>query len=83
MPSPDNSTTESVPLKSKRVATSRAAWSTALRTSCWSISDTTSKEDMAGTLPVLHGHAPAGPALPAAILRVSRVGARVAKGNGL
>ena len=33
----------SVPLKSKRVASSRWAWSTALRTSCTSTSETTSK----------------------------------------
>ena len=37
----------SVPLKSKRVETSRAAWSTALRTSCMSSSETTSKVGMA------------------------------------
>src|SRR5262249_52462102 len=37
----------SVPLKSYRVLTSRVAWSTALRTSCSSISDTTSNVGMA------------------------------------
>ena len=36
-----------VPLKSNRVASSRAAWSTALRTSCMSTSETTSKLGMA------------------------------------
>ena len=38
---------ESVPLKSKRVETSRLAWSTALRTSCMSTSETTSNVGMA------------------------------------
>ena len=36
-----------VPLKSKRWSTSRLAWSTALVTSCWLISETMSKEGMA------------------------------------
>ena len=39
-----------VPLKSYRVAASRAAWSTALRTSCWSNSDTMSKVGMPTTV---------------------------------
>ena len=42
---------ELVPLKSNRVASSRGAWSTALRTSWRSTSDTTSKDGMAATLP--------------------------------
>ena len=41
-----SSTTDSVPLKSNLVLTSRAAWSTALRTSWRLISDTTSKLGM-------------------------------------
>src|SRR5215510_9486465 len=42
-----SSTVLPVFLKSNRVLTSRCAWSTALRTSCRSISDTTSKVGMA------------------------------------
>jgi len=42
----ENSMDESVPLKSKRVAASRLAWSTAFRTSCMSTSETTSKVGM-------------------------------------
>jgi hypothetical protein len=42
-----SSTELSVPLKSNRLAISRDAWSTALRTSCMSISETTSKLGMA------------------------------------
>ncbi len=34
-----------VPLKSNRVWISRVAWSRAFFTSCWSTSDTTSKEN--------------------------------------
>ena len=47
-----SSTDESVPLKSKRCEISRAVWSTALRTSCMSSSETTSKLGMARAFPV-------------------------------
>ncbi len=44
MTSPANSKLAVMPLKSNRVPTSRLAWSTALRTSCRSTSETTSKD---------------------------------------
>ena len=44
---PSARSTLSVPLKSKRVASSRCVWSTALRTSCMSTSETTSNVGMA------------------------------------
>ncbi len=46
-----SSMVESVPLKSNRVVASRLAWSTALRTSCMSTSETTSKVGMAKQYP--------------------------------
>ena len=57
-----------VSLKSKRVVTSRWAWSTALRTSCRSTSETTSKVGIGQTL---------------SSFPQSWVGARVAKGSRL
>src|SRR2546423_5233252 len=45
----------SVPLKSKRVATSRRAWSTALVSSAGSNWETTSNEYSCATLPLLRG----------------------------
>ncbi len=43
---PANSKFEPLPLKSKRVVTSRLAWSTALLSSWWLTSETTSNEGM-------------------------------------
>ena len=59
---------EPVPLKSKRVAISRAAWSTALRTS-WRVD--------------LGHHVEAGHGADAIVGRLPRVGVRVAKGSRL
>jgi hypothetical protein len=64
---------ELVPLKSKRVSSSRAAWSTALRASCISTCETTSNVGMPNTLALQ-------------ILRASppsRVGARADNGSRL
>src|SRR5688500_4537579 len=53
---------EPVSLKSKRVDSSRCAWSTALRTSCMSSSETTSKEGMERRYPrQLQGSVPEWP----------------------
>src|SRR4051812_42869631 len=61
MVSVPSSMVESVFLKSKRVLTSRCAWSTALRTSCMSISETTSKLGMHSSYPrQLQGRCPSG-----------------------
>ena len=74
-----SSMAESVFLKSKRVAASRLAWSTALRTSCMSTSETMSNVGMGASVPA----PPAGPGCRARLISPLRVGVRVAKGSRL